>query len=152
MLIRKPYAARKRSGTSFDGQQTMTEQSHKKSCDINNILRKFAETQTISHVNSYEAHYNDVPADDLLQAMLITKNAETMFQSLPSELRNEFNNNAVSFLEFVQNPENEAELVKKGLATKKETTPTVEQLVEVETKRQLDAMATDEKSKTVPEK
>lgn len=140
-MIRKPYAKRERTGTDFTGHVSMTEQNHMKSCDINNILRKFAETQTISHVNQFEAHYNDVPAEDLLNAMLITKNAETMFQSLPSKLRKEFDNNAVNFLSFVQDPANEAELIEMGLATKKETIPTVEQLVEVEVKKQTEAAA-----------
>ena len=94
----------------------ITKQSFKDECDINNIMMKYIRTGLIDHVNRYQGRYgdfSDVP--DLLNAFDIIEQSEEMFESLPSDIRKEFNNDVVLFLEFAQDPANADKLKDYGL-------------------------------------
>ncbi len=109
---------------------SLTEQSHKDSCDINKIMARFQKTGTINHLNKYGPMYGDIPSIDLLTAMETTKKANNMFDELPSAIRNKFENEPGLFLDFVQDPANKSEMVELGLA-KAENKPKNEQKPEV---------------------
>lgn len=93
----------------------MTEQSHKHETDMNYILRDYAKTGLIKHAREHEGRYDDVSVQDFQEAMFIVKEAENMFQALPSQIRKRFNQNPAAFLEFVQNPRNEDEMRRLGI-------------------------------------
>lgn len=119
MKFKKAYVRQERNGT-VNTDEVMTEQNHMRQCDINVILGKAAQTQTIGHVTQYEEMYGAITPDDLLQSMIEVKKAEHMFQDLPAKLRNKFENKPYLFLEFVQNPANKSEMEELGLVRKKQ--------------------------------
>ena len=71
---------------------SLTKQNHKAECDIN----------------------------DYQESMNIVAKAQSMFNQLPSQIRNEFDNDPSLFLDFVQDPQNEDQLVEMGLANPRE--------------------------------
>ncbi len=93
----------------------MTEQSHKKECDINQIMKKFQKTGVLDHVKKHGGEYADIPSQDYREAMEIITTADSMFEELPSEARAKFDNDPVKFLEYVQNEENKTALHEMGL-------------------------------------
>lgn len=96
-----------------------TKQSFVAECDINNILKQFKATGMINHVKQAAAlgTYVDLPEVDDFQASLNSvMRAEQAFASLPSKLRARFDNDPATFLEFFQDPKNQDEAIKLGLA------------------------------------
>lgn len=101
---------------------SMTKQSFKEECDINNIVRRFEATGIIDHVNAAAAQgvYEDLPSGLDLQAGLeMIRQAETAFMALPASARAEFNNDPVAFVEAFQNPTEaqQERFIALGLAT-----------------------------------
>lgn len=95
---------------------SMTEQHHKDSCDINFILRKYQSSGILTHYNEFEGNYGDfTDVLDYHESMNKVIAADSMFKSLPSSVRFRFNNDPALFLDFVHNPDNVEELRKMGL-------------------------------------
>lgn len=95
----------------------MTEQSHKKSCDINTILRRFQKTGMLTHVNNMQGKYEDYPSSiDFQQMQNIIASAKSMFESIPSSVRTRFHNDPAEFLEFAQDPANRSEMLEMGFS------------------------------------
>lgn len=97
---------------------SMTKQSFKDECDINNIIRQYKATGMINHVaaNAARGVYADLPPPlDYQEALNIVIEGERAFESLPAKLRERFNNDPRAFLAFVSDPENKDEMVKLGL-------------------------------------
>lgn len=109
----------------------MTEQNHKASTDINNIIKQYDKTGVLTHVNESKAHYGDYTLVNEYQENLnLVIKAQNSFNELPSEVRKVFGNDPGAFIEFVTNPDNHPELVEMGLAKPK---PPVEPVVEAPT-------------------
>lgn len=113
MAFQKPHQKSKR--VTVECGEGLTEQSHKQECDMNYILRQYHKTGLIRHAKEHQGKYDDVSSQDFQEAMFIVKSAENMFAELPSNIRKRFENNPASFLEFVQNPQNEAEMRTLGI-------------------------------------
>lgn len=101
---------------------SMTKQSFKDECDINNIVAKYEATGILDHVNQAAARgvYEDLPSGLDLQAGLnIIAQAEEAFMALPAAARAEFKNDPVLFVEAFNNPTeaNQELFIKLGLAT-----------------------------------
>lgn len=105
-LIRKPLS-RTRLTTPLDG-PSMTKQSFKDECDINNIMAKFERTALLEHVNQHQGNYGDFTdaPQDYHEAMNQVIAADDMFQTIPAKLRAAFNNDPGEFLAFTNDPEN----------------------------------------------
>jgi phage internal scaffolding protein len=99
--------------------ESRAKQSMSAECDINNIMAKYAKQGIITHVNEHQGQYGDLPGvvdyHDALNAVIAAKDA---FGSLPSAIRNRFNNEPADFLAFVQDEENEEEMAEMGLIDK----------------------------------
>ena len=80
--LQRAYQPTKRS--LLDCGESKTEQSHKKECDMNYILREYSKTGFIRHSKENEGRYDDVGVQDFQQAMLVVANANSMFESLPA--------------------------------------------------------------------
>lgn len=94
-----------------------TKQSFKDECNINTILHKYQKTGLVDHVAKHAGRYDDLGSSaDYHTALNTVLAARESFESLTSSIRSKFFNDPASFLEFVQNPDNHAELVKLGLA------------------------------------
>ena len=97
-----------------------TEQSHKEECDINTILKKHNRTGQLDHVRSNEGIYDDFTEHDYQNSMNIIATANSMFEELPSQMRNKFENDPSKFLNFVHNEKNNEEMYEMGIKTRPE--------------------------------
>ena len=112
-----------------------TKQSFRDECDINKIVSRIRENgftpTTYSALRG--AWYGDVSKmpDSFAGAQEVILRVKATFNSLPSEIRERFNNDPARFVAFVEMPSNRAEAVKMGLlapepapAEKVESAPT----------------------------
>ena len=113
LVIRKPF--RKVIVEGIETGKGLTEQAHKKETDINFILKDYARTGFIRHAKEHEGKYDDISVQDFNEAMFVVSEAQNMFNELPADWRNEFNNNPAQFLDFVQNPNNKDKMEEMGI-------------------------------------
>jgi len=95
-----------------------TKQSYKDECDINKIMQRFAQTNTISHLAKHQGQYGDFSEFDFHeQTRMLTKGRE-IFDDLPAEVRREFGQSPAAFFQYVNDPANADDLHTKipGLA------------------------------------
>lgn len=98
------------------GESNATDQSFKDECDINFIMKKYQKTGLLDHVNQYQGHYGDFSeAPDYHTALNKMNEAQEMFLTVPSSIREIFNNDPGEFLEFVLDSDNEQEMRELGL-------------------------------------
>jgi len=98
-------------------QPTMTKQSFKKACDINQIMLRYQKTGIVDHVAKHGASYLDLDGSTYLEHMNVVANAQTMFEELPSKARTYFDHDPVKFLDYVSSGKATAEtLTELGLA------------------------------------
>lgn len=100
-----------------DPDLSQTEQSHKDECDINNIVYRFQKGDVLDHRNEHRGEYGFATAQTYNEAMNVVTKGMSMFEDLPSHIREKFKNDPAQFLEYVQNDKNAKEMVKLGLAT-----------------------------------
>ena len=95
--------------------ETMTEESHKEQCDINNILKRFTREEIEQHALNYAPQYGDVTGVDYESALNLVAECKSEFEHLPAETRAYFENDVKNYLEFVGNPANDQEAREMGL-------------------------------------
>ncbi|AXL14595.1 internal scaffolding protein [Microviridae sp.] len=106
----------RRVAKSFKDTESMTEQCHKDEVSIQNIMRKHRQTGVIQHVAQYQGQYMDmVNAPDFHEYQNILAEARSMFETVPSHIRKDFDNDPQKFLEFMQNAENIEAIEEYGL-------------------------------------
>lgn len=99
---------------------SMTKQSFVAECDINNIVHAFSQTGQIAHINERAAAgaFVDLPDSlDYQQAVELARAGDAAFMALPAQIRARFDNDPARFLDFVEDPANQQELIELGLAT-----------------------------------
>ena len=79
----------------------LTEQHGKDECDINKIIKKYPERLFRSRAAMDEATFEDVTGADFQHYLNTVKNVESAFAQLPVEVRNEYNNSPVEYLNFL---------------------------------------------------
>lgn len=123
---------RKHKRVVFDGSHpdtgeflpSMTKQSFKAECDINNIIKSFSQTGMINHISQRRAQYVDLPDSvDFQEAIATVELARTAFMTLPSKVRDRFQNDPEQFLAFLHDPKNEDEARALGLLNPKPAPP-----------------------------
>jgi phage internal scaffolding protein len=92
------------------------EQHHAEATNINNIIKSFQKTGALEHQTKHEARYGEMTGNDFHEAMNIVSSARSMFEELPSKVRNLVDNDPGKFYDYVQNPENKDSLIELGLA------------------------------------
>ena len=92
-----------------------TEQSHKKQCDVNEIIKKYDKTGLITHVQRFEAKFGDFTGMDFQNMQNQVIKAQNMFDALPVEIRKRFKNNPQELLTFMEDETNRAEAIELGL-------------------------------------
>ena len=96
---------------------SLAKQHFRDECDINNIMRKFEKSGLVDHINTHQGQYGDfIGYPEYHEAQNQIKLADEMFATIPSKIRAKFGNSPEAFLTYVQDPANEGELVKMGLA------------------------------------
>ena len=103
---------------------SLTQQQFKDECDINNIMKSYQETGTISHLNP-KAHlfgdFSDIK--DFRESMELITYAQQEFDQLPAKVRSRFNNDPAELVEFCNHASNLEEAISLGLATKPAAQP-----------------------------
>lgn len=95
---------------------SLTEQHHKDACDVNFIMRQYQERGVLPEMRS-GGTFGDFTASpaDFREACELVRTARERFDSLPSTVRERFNNDPAELLDFLDDPENRAEAEKLGL-------------------------------------
>ncbi len=101
------------------GDVSRTKQAMRDEVDINLIMKRYVKTGLIDHFAQHGSEYGFASSVDFHEAMNVVTKADQMFDALPGKVRSRFGNDPAEFLDFVQNPENHAELVELGLAERK---------------------------------
>lgn len=86
-----------------------TKQSFKDECDINNLMAKYLRTGRMEHVNEALPRFECVSGHDFQSAQNLIANAASMFEDIPSTIRNRFDNNPGKLLDWVHDPKNAQE-------------------------------------------
>ena len=100
---------------------TMTIQSEKDNCDINVIMNRYATcgTPLPYRTDGVQPVYADVSElGDYMENFQRCKQAEEMFNALPSALRKELDNNPANLLSFIQDEKNKERCYEYGLLNK----------------------------------
>lgn len=101
------------------GGPSLTQQNFKELCEINKIVARYRKNEIFDHVNRYEGRYGDFStAIDYREGIEKLRAVTEMFQTLPAQIRADFENDASKFLEFAQDPEHEEALRELGLLPK----------------------------------
>jgi len=112
-LIRSAYGEKQKvTITTLDAR---TEQCHREECDINKIIAKYDRTGVLNHVNDFEARYEDLTGLDYQTMLNTVANANSMFEGLPSEIRNQFDNEPQKFISFMDDENNNNAMYEMGL-------------------------------------
>lgn len=101
----------------FDtGSESLTKQSMKDECDINNILRQYQMTGIINHVNEASPQYADLPDPvEYQDALNQVQAAEAAFYRLPKEVRDRYGNDPAGLLQALANPAEAGFLQEQGI-------------------------------------
>lgn len=113
IVVRKPLERHK--GSTVETGKGLTEQAHKQECDMNYILADYHRTGLLKHAAKYKGQYDDFSEADFTTAMYVVTEAQQMFDQLPANIRNRFDNAPAKFLAFVGDPKNEAEMRQLGI-------------------------------------
>lgn len=108
---------RRRVQTVPEG-KSKTKQSDKDQADIHKIIAKFERTGLLPQRKATPLQGEMPQVDSFTEAMDVIITAQQTFESLPSDIRQKFENDPKEFLDFVGNPENEAEMIQLGLKEK----------------------------------
>jgi phage internal scaffolding protein len=112
---------RKRGALFFDQDPGLTEQSHSSACDINKIMANYEKTGLVPVPQSRVPKYGDFSqVNDYQTALNLVMEAEDAFMSLPANVRSEFDHDPAKFLAAVEDPQERAKLVDRGVLTLKE--------------------------------
>jgi phage internal scaffolding protein len=104
------------SGSTFVfSKPSLTKQSFRDECDINNILRKFNVTGQLPS-GSVQPQYGDFSGiTDYQSALNAVMAAQDSFLELPAKVRAKFGNDPAVFLDFVSDEANKDEMKALGL-------------------------------------
>lgn len=101
-----------------------TQQQFKDDVDINKIMAKHRKTGMITHLNYREGVYGDFSeVKDYQQSLETVMKAEDSFASLPSQIRNKFENNPQKLIEFLNDPKNNEEAINLKLKVRPKLDP-----------------------------
>lgn len=104
---------------------SLTRQEFKDECDLGKIVARFSSTpegrEALEAARGYvESRFEDVSqVTDFRSALETVEAANAAFMRLPAQVRTRFDNDPAAFLDFVDQPGNEAELVSLGLLSPK---------------------------------
>ena len=98
--------------------EKFTEENHAAEADINFIVDQFTRTGVLSHNMQHEGQYGDFVSGDVYElAQDAIANANTMFESLPQHVRQQFPQGTGQFLDFINDEANRDEIKALGLTT-----------------------------------
>ncbi len=95
-----------------------TQQCYTDECNIEKIMARASAGGTITHLAKYEGTYSDFSDFDFHEQSNKLAMGNEIFAQLPAEIRREFGQNPQKFFNYVNDPANKDDLLKKlpGLA------------------------------------
>lgn len=99
-----------------------TKQEFKDQCDINSILRRYQRTGALDHYAKFSPEYGEFNACDLQTAQNMLIRARSLFDALPSSIR-DLTKTPEGFFNFVNDPKNSSRLVELGLVKGPDVVP-----------------------------
>jgi len=121
--FKSAYGPKLRVALSFAENSRWTKQSFKDECDINNVMGRYLSTGEMPVINQRAPEYLDVTGIDYQSAMELVAGAQSLFEDIPSNVRNRFQNDPGLFLDFCSDPKNREEMAKMGLLSVPSTHP-----------------------------
>jgi len=120
LITKRPNGTRRVQ--TVNGLPSRTQKQHKDQVNVNNIMKKFKKTGSITHLrNAKEGVYADLTQiTDYAESLMQIKKADEAFLSIPSEIRNKFQNNPANLISYLKDPKNTEEAIKHGLLVKRE--------------------------------
>lgn len=113
--IKSAYGPKTREQIGFPDNSRWTKQSFKDECDINNVMNRYLSTGEVPVLNERAPQYLDVTGIEFQEKMEFIAGAKTLFQELPSSIRNRFQNDPAQFLDFCSQKKNRPEMAEMGL-------------------------------------
>lgn len=128
-FLRSPFnydreAASNESGLCCVG-ASRTQQNFKDECDINVIMRKYSDLDTVPKGVRIPQYGDFSGVSDYHSAANALALARESFDAMPARVRAKFKNDPEAFVEFCSAPENGDELVALGLADRRPVAPPV---------------------------
>lgn len=127
MFIRNPFnydlAYASAESALYCEEASRTKQQFKEECDINTIVRRFNLTGELPSDVRAPQYADFEEAIDFHTAMNAIAMAHESFEQMPSDVRSRFNNDTGLFVDFCNDPKNVDEMIKMGLAVKREQVP-----------------------------
>lgn len=102
---------------------SMTQQQFKDECDINNILRRYAEYGTCDHMMRKEGRYvdcSDITAKTFQEHLDFMLDFEEHFDSLPEKVREYFDDDPTMLMEYLADGRNYDKLSELGVLKRKD--------------------------------
>lgn len=112
---RTRFTERVRVAKEFPG-VSMARQEMRDDANINVIIQRFRRTGALSHLNQYQGQYGDFADLDFHTAMNFVAEAQSMFETVPADVRKHFGNDPGAFIEFASDPGNQQQMADWGLA------------------------------------
>lgn len=104
----------------LDAEPSLAQQQFEAQCNINNIMKGYMETGTISHLNPNPGVWADVSrVGSLREAYDVIQDADDAFMRLPASVRSRFNNDPLALVDFCLDPKNLDEAIKMGIVPEK---------------------------------
>lgn len=130
-FLKKDYVRYAEAVIDTKDDKILVEQNHKDEVDINNIIRKHGIDMIQKTANIVQMRFDDNPNNDFQEYMNLIIKGQQSFDSLPSEIRKRFGNDATMYMDFVRNPDNKPEGIKLGIFEKEPTPPPPPDPIEV---------------------
>lgn len=96
-----------------------TEGHHSEECNINSIISRYHRTGVLDESNRLPNYGDFTNVGDYHTALSAVQEAQQNFMTLPSGMRQHFNNDPGQLLNFLENPENREEAERLGLIAKR---------------------------------
>lgn len=114
--FKSAYSDKEPCVVDFTGEVSLTKQSFRDECDVNNIMARFEATGNISHLAMGTPRYGDFSdCLDYQTSLNRLQEAQESFMALPAPLRARFQNDPGRLLDFLNDPQNRSEAVSLGL-------------------------------------
>lgn len=129
-------------GTSFKDAKKVTKSEFLEECDINNIVAKAATNGGLPTGNRTPLFDDFSVVGDYTEIQNQIVAAKSLFEQVPSSIREKFNNDVATFLDFIDDPKNSDEAAAMGLISKTESKSEVESIVK-ETEKSIENSTED---------
>lgn len=111
---------RRRVITDVSSKPSLTKSEYRDECNINNVIARALRTGVLPGVKQ-EALYGDfTEVTDYATAQVKIAEAKSEFEQLPSHIKEKFDNEVTTLLDWMDDPANEDEARKLGLLPKLE--------------------------------